>query len=388
MSQRTHKCLSQPPGTVVRQSGDLMRKLLQGVKQRAAPASSQMPATHMSVSSGDSSETVETRRPLMAQKISDDSHLFPLPQQENHRQQFNDSQFTIIVGSDVSSMFPAGQILLASNAVYDALSNENSEMEQRSDTQKMKEGIEALNNKINVESLPKPAVVHISMATADFKDKQENQEGAYVVQDGNINLDVGNTRKITDCNMKVSSLNAGHSQEELSLEKTNNKNSMLSTGKKLAQDSVFLEAGDFHISATDELQTSTCSSADFWKSSDKICKEVENSGLTVETTDFFTIVTSPSVKSLPSPSEKLKHLTLSSPVDTVLGYEDDDMYHYLLSSADMVMQTNQDKRTDSSSTESSVSSTKTTQCEEHGTRPLQTINEESLKHLLYGTASS
>jgi hypothetical protein len=247
-------------------------------------------------------------------------------------------------------------------------------MEQRSDTQEMREGIEVLNNKINMQSPPKPAVVDITMATADFKDKQGNQERAYMVQDGSINLDVGNTRNTTG------------SQEELSLKKTNNKNNMLSTGKKLTQESVFLEANDFHIS--DERQTSACSSADFWNSSDKICKEVENSDLTVETTDFFTMVTSPSVKSLPSPSEKLKYLTLSSPVDTLLGCEDDVMYHYLLSSVDMVVQTNQDKRTGSSSTESSVSSTKTTHCEEHGMRPLQTINEESLKHLLYGTASS
>lgn len=29
VSQRTHKCLSQPPGTVVRQTGDLLQKLLQ-----------------------------------------------------------------------------------------------------------------------------------------------------------------------------------------------------------------------------------------------------------------------------------------------------------------------------------------------------------------------
>lgn len=29
VSQRTHKCLSQPPGTVIRQTGDLLQKLLQ-----------------------------------------------------------------------------------------------------------------------------------------------------------------------------------------------------------------------------------------------------------------------------------------------------------------------------------------------------------------------
>ncbi|PNF34557.1 hypothetical protein B7P43_G10732 [Cryptotermes secundus] len=394
VSQRTHKCLSQPPGTIVRQSGDLVQKLLQGVQQRAAPASSQMPATHMSLSSGDSGETVEMKQRLTAQKISGDSHHFPVPQQENQHQQFNNSQFTIIVGSEVSSVFPPGQILLASNDVYDApslnthvmcsVSGENSEMEQKSDTQKMREGIEVLNNKINIQSSKKPAVVEVTMATADLKDKQEIQEGAYMVQDDGINLNVGNMRNTTDCNVKVSSLNAESSQEELSFKKTSNKNNMLSTGKKLAQDSVFLEASEFHISAKDELEISTCSSANFWKSSDKIYKEIENSDLAVETTDFFTMVTSPSVKRLPSPSEKLKHLTLSSPVDTLLGYEDDVMYHYLLSSSDMVVQTNQEKRTDSSSSESSASSTKTTQCEEHGTRPLQTINEESLKHLLYG----
>lgn len=357
-----------------------------------------MPATQMSISSGDSGETVDMKQPLTGQKISGDSHRFPVPQQKNQHRQFNNSQFTIIVGSEVSSVFPAGRILLTSDDVYDApslnthvmcsVSNENSEMEQKSDTQKVREGIEVLNNKINMQSPPEPAVVEVTMATADLKDKQEIQEGAYMVQDDGINLNVGNMRNTTDCNVKVSSLNAESSQEALSFKKTSNKNSMLSTGKKLPQDSVFLEVSDFHISAKDELEISTCSSANFWKSSDKIYKEVENSDLTVETTDFFTMVTSPSVKRLPSPSEKLKHLTLSSPVDTLLGYEDDVMYHYLLSSSDMVVQTNQEKRTDSSSSESSASSTKTTQCEEHGTRPLQTINEESLKHLLYGTASS
>jgi hypothetical protein len=345
--------------------------------------------------SGDSGETVETQQPLTAQKPSGDSHHFPVPQQQSHHPQFNNSQFTIIVGSDMSSVFPAGQILLASNAVYDApslsthvvcsVSSENTEMEQRSDTQEMKEATEALDNKLNVQSPPKPVV---TMATADFKDKQENQESAYMVQDGNINLNVGNTGNTTDCSTKVSSLIAGGSQEELTLRKTNNRNSMLRTGKKLAQDSVFLEPSDFRISAKDELQISTCSSVDLWKSSDRTYKEVENSDLTVETTDFFTMVTSPSVKSLPSPSEKLKHLTLSSPVDTLLGYEDDVMYQYLLSSADTAAQTNQEKRTDSSSTESSASSTRTTQCEEHGIKPFHTINEESLKLLLYGTASS
>lgn len=31
VSQRTHKCLAQPPGTVVRQTGDLLQKLIQSV---------------------------------------------------------------------------------------------------------------------------------------------------------------------------------------------------------------------------------------------------------------------------------------------------------------------------------------------------------------------
>lgn len=31
VSQRTHKCLAQPPGTVIRQTGDLLQKLIQSV---------------------------------------------------------------------------------------------------------------------------------------------------------------------------------------------------------------------------------------------------------------------------------------------------------------------------------------------------------------------
>jgi hypothetical protein len=351
----------------------------------------------MSVSSGDSDKTVETQQPLIAQKLSGDSHHYPVPQQENQHQQFNNSQFTIIVGSDVSTVIPAGQILLSSSAIYDApslnthmccVTSENSEMEQRSNTQKMGEAIAVLNDKINIQSPQKPAVVAVTMATASFKDKHENQERGCMVQDGSINLNVGNTRNATDCNMEVNSLNVGGSQKELSLKKTNNKNNMLSSKKKLAQDSGCMEASDFHISAKDELQMFTCSPVDFFKSSDKKHKEAENSGLAVDTTDFFTMVTSPSMKSLPSPSEKLKHLTLSSHVDTLLGYEDDIMYQYFLSSADTTVQTNQEKRSDDSSTTSSAGCTKTTQCEEHDAKPFQTINEESLNHLLYGTASS
>jgi hypothetical protein len=350
----------------------------------------------MSVSSGDSRKTVETQQPLIAQKLSGDSHHFPVPQQENQHQQFNNSQFTIIVGSDVSTVFPAGQILLPSSVVYDApslnthvccVANESSEMEQRSNTQKMREGIVALNDKINMQSPPKPAVVAVTMTTTGFEDEQENQERECMVQDGSINLNVGNTRNATDCNTEENSLNAGGSQKELSLKKTNNKNNMLSSRDKLA-DSVCMEANDFQIPAKDEFQMYTCSPIDFWKSSGKIHKEAENSGLTVDTTDFFTMVTSPSMKSLPSPSEKLKHLTLSSHVDTLLGYEDDVMYQYYISSADMAVQTNQEKRSDNSLTASSADCTKTTQCEEHGTKPFQTINEEGLKHLLYGTSSS
>jgi hypothetical protein len=342
----------------------------------------------MSVSSGDSGKTAETRQPLIAQKLSGDSHHYPVPQQENQRQ-----QLTIIVGSEVSTVFPAGQILLSSSAVYDApslccVTTEDSEMEQRSNTQKMGEGIAALNDEIDIQSPQKPRVVAVTMATAGFKDKHENQERGRMIQDGSINLNVGNTRNAADCNMEVNSLNIGDSQKELSLKKTNNKNNMLSTEKKLAQDSVCMEASDFHIPAKDELQMFTCSPVDFFKSSNKKHKEAENSGLAIDTTDFFTMVTSPSMKSLPSPSEKLKHLTLSSHVDTLLGYDDDVMYQYFLSSADTTVQTNQEKISDDSSTTSSAGCTKTTQCEEHGTKPLQTINEESLNHLLYGTASS
>jgi hypothetical protein len=355
-----------------------------------------MPGTHVSVSSGDNGKAVEMQQPPTAPQLSGDSHHFPAQQQENQHnqlQQFNNSQFTIIVGSDVSTVFPAGQILLPSSSAYDVpslnthvccVANENSETEQRSDTQKMREGIAVLNNKINVQSPPRPTVVAVTKATAGFKDKQDNQEGACIIQEGNIHL----SRNTTDCNMEVNSLNARDSQKELSLKNADDKTDMSSIGKKLTQDSVFMEASDFCISAKDELQMATRSSVDFWKSSDKMCKEVENSSLIVATTDFFTMVSSPSVKSLPSPSEKLKQLTLSSHVDTLLGHEEDVMYQYLLGSADTPVQTYQEKRTDNSPTSSSAACTKTTQHEEQGMKPFQTINEDSLKQLLYGTATS
>jgi hypothetical protein len=355
--------------------------------------------TPTSVNNNDRGKTVETQQPPLAQRPSDESHDFQISQQQNQKLQIDNSQFTIIVGNDVQSVFPAGNILLASSSLYGAPSitarvvctnsSENSEKKQRTDTQKMKEETGFLNRKTNMQKPPKPAVIGIAMTTADFKQvKKENLEGKYVLQDGNNNMDVCNTKISIDCDPKVNSLNAEHSQEELPLEKNNNKTSIVTTRNKLAQDSVFLQESYFQVSAKDELQTSTCSSTDFWKSSNKISQSVGISDLVVETTDFFNMIMSPSVKSLPSPSERLKHLTLSSPVDTLLSYEDDGMYQFLLSTDDTAVHTHTEKRTDSSSTEPSKSNSKTTQKEECGTKPLQTINEESLKQLLYGTTSS
>ncbi|XP_021938946.1 zinc finger E-box-binding homeobox 1-like isoform X3 [Zootermopsis nevadensis] len=398
VSQRTHKCPSQPPGTVVRQSSNLVQKLLQGVQQRAVPNSSQMIPTQTSVNNNDRGKIVETQQPPPGQRPSDKSHDFQFSQQQNQSQQTDNSQFTIIVGNDVQSVFPAGNIMLAPSSVYDppsintrlvcSNSSEDSDKKHRTNSQKTKEEIGLLNWKTNVPKAQKPVVIDITMATADFKrDKQKKHKCKYVLEDGNNNnMDVCNTKDSIHHKSKVTSLNAEHSQEELSLEKNNNKNSTVTTENKSAHDSVFLQESDFQVSANNELQNSTCSSSDFWKSSNKISQSVEISDLVVETTDFFNMVMSPSVKGLPSPSEKLKHMTLSSPVDTLLSYEDGGMYQFLLNSDDTAVHTNTQK--DNNSTEPSKSNSKTTQKEECSTKPLQTINEESLKQLLYGTTSS
>lgn len=347
--------------------------------------------THTSGNSNNRGKTVETQQPPPSQRPSDQSHAFQISQQQNQNQQIDSNQLTVIVGNDVQSVFPAGKLLLSSSSLYGATSvrahvvcsntSENSEKKQRTVTQKIKEEIGLLNRKTNMKKHPKPAVIGITLATADSKkDKQENH-------DGNNNMDVCNTKNSIHCDPEVSLLNAEHSQVELPLE-NDNKNNIMTTENKLAHNTVFLQESDFQGSARNEHQTSTCSSTEFWKSSNKISQSVEISDLVVETTDFFNMVMSPSVKSLPSPSERLKHLTLSSPVDTLLSYQDDGMYQFLLNSDDTAMHTNTEKRTDSSSAEPSKSNSETTQKDECGTKPLQTINEESLKQLLYGTTSS
>jgi len=357
-----------------------------------------MPPAHTIANNDDRGRNGETQQPLSTLRPSDESHIFPVPQQQNQNQQFNDSQFTIIVGNDVQSLFPTGQILLASGSLYGGSSssthvvhsnsNQNSKMKQVCDTHKMEEEIWLLNKKKNIQNPPKPAVIRAVMTTPDLNtDKQETKEDKCMTEDGNNNFDVSKMKNTTDCSPAVSSLNVGVSQEEFS-HQSNNTNSILTTGNKLAQNLASSQGSDFQLSAEDELQISTCGSTDFCKSSNKRCKSIENLDLVVETTDFFTMIMSPSVKSLHSPSEKLRHLTLSSPVDTLLGSVDDGMYQFLMNTADTAEPTNQDKRTDITAAESLKSTSKTAQMEEPGMKPLQTINQESLRQLLYGTPGS
>lgn len=357
-----------------------------------------MPPAHTIANNDDRGRNGETQQPPSTLRPSDESHIFPIPQQQNQHQQFNDSQFTIIVGNDVQSLFPTGQILLASGSLYGAPSgsthvvlsnsNENSKMKEVSDTHKMEEEIWLLNKKKNIQNSTNPAVIGAVMTTPGLKiDKQETKEDKCMIEDGNNNFDAGKMKNTTDCNSAVSSLNVGGSQEEFS-HQSNNTNSILITGNKLAQKLASLQGSDIQLSAEDELQISTCGSTDFCKSSNKRCKSIENLDLVVETTDFFSMIMSPSVKSLHSPSEKLRHLTLSSPVDTLLGSEDDGMYQFLMNSADTAEPTNQDKRSDSTAAKSLKSTSKTAQIEETGMKPLQTINQESLRQLLYGTPGS
>jgi hypothetical protein len=351
---------------------------------------------HTVASSDDRGRNGETQQPPSTLTSSDESHNFTISQQQKQHQQFNDSQFTIIVGSDVESLFPTSQMLLASGSLYGAPSSsahvhsnciENSKMKQISDTHNMKEETGLLNKKKNFKNPPNPAVVEALMTTSDFKtDKQDTKEGMYMVHIGNNNSDVG-TMNTTDCNPGASSLHIGGSQEEFSHKNDNNTNSILTTGNKLAQDLAFLQENGLQVSAEDELKISACNSTGLCKSPNKRCKSIENLDL-VETTDFFTMIMSPSVKSLHSPSEKLRHLTLSSPIDTLLGSKDDGMYQFLMNSADTAMPTSQDKRTCSNSTQPSKTNSKMAQLEDCGTKPLQTINQESLKQLLYGTPGS
>lgn len=355
-----------------------------------------MPPAHTIADNDDRGTNGETQQPPSTLRKLDESHIFSVPQQRNQHQQFNDSQFTIIVGNDVQSLFPTGQILLASGSLYGgpsssthvvhSNSNENSKMKEVSDTHKMEEEIWLLNKKKNIQNPPNAAVIRAVMTTPDLKtDKTETKEDKCMIEDGNNNFSVDKMKNTTDCNSAVSSLNVGGSQEEFSHH--NNTNSILTTGNKLAQNLASLQGSDFQLSA-DELQISTCGSTDFCKSSNKRCKPIENLDLVVETTDFFTMIMSPSVKSLHSPSEKLRHLTLSSPVDTLLGSEDDGMYQFLMNTTDTTEPTNQDKRTDSTAAESVKNTSKTAQMEEPGMKPLQTINQESLRQLLYGTPGS
>lgn len=357
-----------------------------------------MPPAHTIANNDDRGRKGETQQPPSTLRKSEESHIFSVPQQRNQHQQFNDSHLTIIVGNDVQSLFPTGQILLASGSLYGgpsssthvvhSNSNENSKMKEVSDTHKMEEEIWLLNKKKNIQSPPNAAVIRAVMTTPDLKtDKKEIKEDKCMIEDGNNNVDVGKMKNTIDCNPAVSSLNVGGSREEFS-NQSNNTNSILTTGNKLAQNLASLQGSDFQLSVEDELQISTCGSTDFCKSSNKRCKPIENLDLVVETTDFFTMIMSPSVKSLHSPSEKLRHLTLSSPVDTLLGSEDDGMYQFLMNTADTAEPTNQDKRTDSTATESLKNTSKTAQMEEPGMKPLQTINQESLRQLLYGTPGS
>jgi len=357
-----------------------------------------VPPTITIANNDDRGRNGETQQPLTTLRKSDESHIFSVPQQQNQHQQFNDSQFTIIVGNDVQSLFPTGQILLASGSLYGgpsssthvvhSNSNENSKMKEVSDTHNMEEEIWLLNKKKNIQNPLNSAVIRAVMTTPDLKtDKKETEEDKCMIEDGNNNVDIGKMKNTTDCNSAVSSLNVVGSREEFS-HQSNNTNSILTTGNKLAQNLASLQGSDFQLSEEDDLQISTCGSTDFCKSSNKRCKSIENLDLVVETTDFFTMIMSPTVKSLHSPSEKLRHLTLSSPVDTLLGSEDDGMYQFLMNTADTAEPTNQDKRTDSTATESLKSTSKTVQMEEPGMKPLQTINQESLRQLLYGTPGS
>ena len=356
-----------------------------------------MPLAHTIANIDDRGRNGETQQPPSTLRPSDEAHSFPIPKQRNQHQQFNDSQFTIIVGNDVQSLFPTGQILLASGSLYGgpssnthvvhSNSNENSKIKQGSDTHKMKEEIWLLNKKKNIQNPPNPTIIGAVMTTPDLKtDKQETKEDKYMTEDGNNNFDIDKMKNTTDCNPAVSLLNVGGSQEEFS-HQSNTTNSILTTGNKLAQNLTSLREGDFQLSAEDEIQ-STCGSTDFCKSSNRRCKSIENLDLVVETTDFFTMIMSPSVKSLHSPSEKLRQLTLSSPVDTLLGSEEDGMYQFLINTANAAVPTNQDKETDSTLAESLKKTSKTGQMEEPGMKPLQTINQESLRQLLYGTPGS
>ncbi|KAJ9591445.1 hypothetical protein L9F63_002051, partial [Diploptera punctata] len=278
VSQRTHKCPSQPPGTVVRQSGELVQKLLQGAQQSLQNTKYKVPSVESRAESkkiGDST-------------LSSESQLSSAP-------------------DDLCSFSTEDKSTKSSVSSTNSL-----EMKQLTSMVKdVEKSAITMNDKINAPSSTSSSRVEEMTGFENLPEKMTN------LRSDNI---------------------------------TANK-------KDLSQDSIFLNENVVHAASA------------------RGDKSDDNSDLIVETTDFFTMVMSPSGKSLPSPSERLKHLSLSSPVDTLLGYEDDE-------SPDKNSETNT-VNSQSDSVEIGTNNTVSVSDSE----PLETINEESLKNLLYGSSS-
>ncbi|XP_069701945.1 uncharacterized protein [Periplaneta americana] len=403
VSQRTHKCPSQPPGTVVRQSGELVKKLLQEAQQKQIPSNLKVLPDQKYVANDERSKTDEDQQSLTTQNMSNESHA-----QDQHHQ-YDENQFTIILGSE--PIFPSGQILVTSNSLYNSSTSPvhkffNSVSDSTKATltthtenliDKTGEAV-SLPRKIDMYSGQKQQIYTVAMETSGVeKDKQKSGD---TLQNRNNNSGDCNVKeneyelpKVTrNCNQNPSSNPVR--EHETFLTKDDGKYSSLVTGKKLGMNLSLIKEKKLCMS-DNCVKSSICNSTDFWKTSHT---SEGHSDLVVETTDFFTMVMSPSIKSLPSPSEKLKHLSLSSPVSNLLNYEDDGMYNFLLNSDETAHhnETETKDNTNFSTDNTLKNNNKGVQdcIHTHATNsgvdsvPLQTINEESLKQLLYGSTSS
>lgn len=83
VSQRTHKCLAQPPGNVIRQTGDLPQKLMHSTLLQLAPPASTLPIHITDVGGGDNTnmntldDLANTNSDMLDETEDDDAQNHP-----------------------------------------------------------------------------------------------------------------------------------------------------------------------------------------------------------------------------------------------------------------------------------------------------------------------
>ena len=281
-------------------------------------------------------------------------------------QELNSSQFTIVVGNNINSEFPSGHIILTSDSLCNISVDDKNVLASENSAEK---------NSTTSDKKDIPSTIKDSLIVK----KPEYQEINVEDRDKNC-INVNFEENIFAPNTKHSLIGYENMEEDMNI-KTNDKIASINS----PTDSPFVNETNFHLSsAKGDVCVSPTNSELFWKTSNKNQKADENSDLVVETADFFSLVLSPG-KSLPSPSEKLKHLSLSSPVDTLLGYEDDGLYQLLLNPDNA---TTSENNSGDNIVQHQTDTIETTGNNNNNTQTLETINEESLKHLLYGSSRS